>query len=225
MSEILVLRKAFQITLKADDAAGEFSGYAATYARDSEGDRIEPGAFAQSIKDRKGKIPIFLNHDRTQWAGVSTELSEDHKGLYMTARLFPDTSAGRDAYGLLKNATAADFPVGLSIGFLTKDWDFEQSTQTRILKTIELWETSITPFPANRLARVDDVKALRNFERLTRDVCKCSAADAKRLLAMLPLDLSGDPEGNPLTSARDVRNEELASLRESVRQLKETTFS
>lgn len=209
-----------------DPATGEFSGYASTYQRDSEGDRIEPGAFAQSIRDRKGRIPIFLNHDRTQWAGASTALAEDGKGLFLKGQLFLSTSAGRDALGTMKDAASVEFPVGLSIGFLTKDWDFDESSQTRLIKEVDLWETSVTPFPANRGARVDDVKSLRNFERLTRDVCKCSAADAKRLLAMLPLALSGDPDSNLFPTARDVRDVELiGEMRSYIRDLKEIHFA
>jgi HK97 family phage prohead protease len=207
---------------KADDpATGEFSGYAATYQRDSEGDRIQPGAFAQSIKDRKGRIPIFLNHDRTQWAGASTGLAEDGKGLKLNGQLFLDTSAGRDAMGLLKNAASVEMPVGLSIGFLTKDWDYDEASQTRLLKDVDLWETSLTPFPANRGARVDQVKALRNYERLLRDVTNCSASDAKRILSLLPLSLSGEQaDGYPFHSARDVRDADLViDVRSHLREL------
>ena len=187
--------------------AGIISGYAATYQRDSDGDRFHPGAFAGSVRDRKGKVPIFLHHDRALWAGVSTSLAEDHKGLYLEAQLFLDTTAGREAWGVIKGSRAVDAPLGLSVGFITLDQDWEDSTNTRIIKEADLWETSITPFPANKGARIDEAKtkAIRNYERLTRDVCKCSAADAKRLLAMLPLAFSGDPEDNSLTPARDVR--------------------
>jgi len=230
MKEQFFLTKHFALVeAKQDDpTTGEFSGYAATYTRDSEGDRIEPGAFAQSIKDRRGKIPIFLNHDRQQWAGASTGLAEDGHGLMLRGQLFLDTSAGRDALGLLKNAAAVDFPVGLSIGFMTRDWDFDEGTQTRLLKDVDLWETSITPFPAQRGARVDAVKSLRYYEQLLRDVGGCSVNGAKAVLAMLPLALSGDPDGNLFSSVRDVRSAELFDMRtaltDAIRDLKEVHF-
>jgi len=222
MNEQFFITKHFSLIEKSGDpTTGEFSGYAATYQRDSEGDRIEPGAFAQSIKDRKGKIPIFLNHDRTQWAGASTGLAEDGRGLMLNGRLFLDTSAGRDALGLLKNAAAVDFPVGMSIGFMTQEWDFDESSQTRLLKQIDLWETSLTPFPANRGARVDNVKTLRNYERLLRDVGGCSVAGAKAVLSMLPLQLSGDPDSELFPPIRDVRDAELMlEMRAMLRELK-----
>lgn len=207
------------------EESGVISGYAATYTRDSDGDRFEAGAFAGSIKERKGKVPIFLHHDRVLWVGASTTLAEDHKGLYLEAQMFLDTAAGRDAWALVKNARAVSFPLGLSVGFITLDQDWDEPTKTRVIKTADLWETSITPFPAQKGARIEEVKALRNFERLTRDVCKCSAADAKRLLAMLPLALSGDPDKQPPPPARDVRGTkqsiELGRVLDQMRAFKE----
>lgn len=212
------------IETKQTDATGEFSGYAATYNRDSEGDRIEPGAFAQSIRDRKGKIPIFLNHDRGQWAGASTSLAEDGHGLMLHGQIFTDTSAGKEALALMRNAKAVEFPVGLSIGFLTKDWDYDESSQTRILKEVDLWETSLTPFPANKYARVEDVKTIRYYEKLLRDVGGCSVGGAKAVLAMLPLALSADADGKLFPLVRDVQDAELADVRalvSEVRKLKD----
>ena len=210
------------------EAEGVIEGYAATWARDSDGDRFEAGAFAASVKEKKGKVPIFLHHDRMQWAGVSTALSEDHKGLWIEAKMFLDTTIGRDAWGTIKGARAADFPVGLSVGFISLDVDYDDAARTRVIKAADLWETSITPFPANKQARIEEAKtqALRNYERLTRDVCKCSAAEAKRLVAMLPLAVSVDADTRRLTPARDVRGmkrtEEGGRLAESIRAFKES---
>ena len=199
--------KSFASLEVKNESAGEFAGYAATFTKDQDGDRFEPGAFAASVTEKKGKVPIFLHHERALWAGASTSMAEDHKGLWIEAKMFLDTSYGRDAWGIIRNARAMDFPIGLSVAFITLDQDYEERTGTRLIKQADLWETSITPFPANRQARIEEAKAksLRNHERLIRDVCKCSAADAKRLVSMLPFALSVDTGGNPLTPARDVQ--------------------
>lgn len=197
--------KAFPLLECKSEDGGRFTGYAATYARDAYGDRIAPGAFAQSIKDQKGKIPIFLDHDRANWVGFSTDLGEDSKGLYIDAILSLDSTRGADAYALLKTAKQADYRVGLSIGFVAQEWEMD-STDNRILKAIDLWETSITPFPANRLARIESVKSVRNVEQILRDVGGCSKEGAKRALALLSPYLSADADGNQPTHGRDARS-------------------
>lgn len=187
------------------DEGGKFSGYAAAYTKDSYGDRIIPGAFGQSIKDQKGKIPIFLNHDSDSWVGFSTDLAEDAKGLYIEAVLSLNTSKGADVAALLKTAKQVDYRVGLSIGFVAEEVEFDDATGGRLLKSINLWETSITPFPANRNARIESIKSVRSIEQILRDVGGCSGDAAKRTLAMLRPYLLADASGTPPPPERDVR--------------------
>jgi HK97 family phage prohead protease len=187
------------------DDAGTFSGYASSWAKDVYGDVIQPGAFAQSITDQKGKIPIFFNHDEDNWIGFSTSLAEDHRGLAINAALALDTQGGADAYALLKAADAIDFRVGLSIGFIAEEWEWDNDSNTRILKSIDLWETSITPFPANKKAFVGGVKSVRDFEKRLRDAGGFSAAESKRILALFAPLLAGGPAVPPSAPARDVR--------------------
>lgn len=166
---------------KAEDGGGgRFSGYGAAYNIDLVGDKILPGAFAQTIKDRKGKVPILACHDMTQWIGQSVSLAEDGKGLLVEGQLFLKTTAGKEAYGLLQDTKDLDIRMGLSIGFTTKDWDWDG--ETRLLKTINLWELSFTAFPANPKAHVNDVKTLRDTEKYLRDVEHFSRAEAKRII-------------------------------------------
>jgi HK97 family phage prohead protease len=189
-----------------DTVQGAFSGYASTWTKDLENDKIAPGAFAQSIVDKRGKIPILFNHFPDNLIGFSTALAEDQKGLLLDAQLSLDSSMGADAFALLKTAAAVDYRMGLSIGFMAQDWDFDQQTGVRTIKQIDLWETSITAFPANPRALVDDVKSLRNFEKRLRDVGGFSLSDAKRILSLAQRSmLSGDPDGNRLALVRDVR--------------------
>lgn len=201
---MLLEYKAFPFECKNEDG-GRFSGYASAYAKDIYGDRIAPGAFAKSIKRSKGKIPILYNHNEGMPLGFSSSLVEDSKGLYIEALLSLESTAGRDAYALLKTAKDVDFPMGLSIGFIAEDEDYDEK-EGRLLKTISLWETSITPYPANRAARIDGFKSIRDFESILRDA-GCSKDEAKRALACLQPFLSADTDG------RDARN-----LRQLVRK-------
>jgi HK97 family phage prohead protease len=167
--------------LKAEGDAGRFSGYASTYNLDLQNDRIQPGAFAQSIADKKGKVPIFFNHE--DWVGFSTSLAEDGKGLNMTAELALGNTISDNAYALLQKAAQLDFRVGMSIGFTATDWDWDGNVRT--LKEINLYEVSITPFPAQPKAFVSDVKTWRDFEKHLREAEHFSRADAKRILNAL----------------------------------------
>jgi uncharacterized protein len=175
--------KSFDLLETKSEASGFFSGYAATYIRDAYGDRIQPGAFGETISEKKGKIPIFVGHSSDAWVGFSTALSEDHKGLRLEGQLILDTSGGRDAFALLKAADEIGFKVGLSIGFRTLEWELED--EGRILKAIDLWETSITPFPANSRARVTEVRSIRETERLLRDAIGLPAKEAKQIVYTL----------------------------------------
>ncbi len=188
--------------LKMTNDAGGFSGYASAYAKDLQNDRIAPGAFAQSIQEKRGQIPILFNHDADQWLGFSTSLAEDGKGLAFSGQLATDTSGGADAYALLKTAAALDYRVGMSIGFIALDWDYEGEVRT--IKQIDLWEASLTPFPAQPKAYVADVKSIRDLERHLRDVEGFSKTDAKRFVRVLSgLTLSS---GGMLDDAPDSRH-------------------
>jgi hypothetical protein len=191
------------LDLKADDGkTGAFSGYASAYTKDLQGDQIAPGAFAQSIKDRRGKVPILMNHDPDQMVGFSTSLAEDGKGLLLNGQLATSTSAGNDMFQLLQAAADADFRMGMSIGFDALDWDWGDDGRT--IKEINLWEVSITPFPAQPKAYIADVKTFRDFEKYLREAENFSRADAKRILRCVaslnlsPCGMPDDANGNRL---------------------------
>src|SRR5262245_37743143 len=209
--------EALKVTKAADsNELGQFTGYASTWTKDLENDKIAPGAFAKSIVDKKGKIPILFNHWPDNLIGFSTSLSEDMRGLLLDAQLSLDSTMGRDAFAILKTAQSVDYRMGLSIGFIAEDWEFDADTGIRTIKQIDLWETSLTAFPANPKAYVDDVKAIRSFEKRLRDVGGFSVGDAKRVLSLLSRPLqSGDPEGQrpaPVRDVREVRQDERATM-------------
>ena len=166
------------IELKAEGDTGQFSGYASTYNLDLQNDRILPGAFAQTIKDQKGKVPIFYNHE--DWIGFSTALAEDGKGLALTGELALGNATSNNTYALLQKAASIDFRVGMSIGFTAADWEYDGDIRT--LKQIKLYEVSITPFPAQPKAFVSDVKTWRDLEKHLREVERFSKSDTRRIL-------------------------------------------
>ena len=195
---------------KSDESAGTFSGYAATYQLDAYGDKIVPGAFGESIKAKRGIVPLFFNHQPDAWMGFITSLAEDHKGLKVEGALSLGTLHGQNTHALLKTADRIGFRVGLSIGFIAEETD-EDEERHRLLKKIDLWEASITPFPAGRGAAITESRSVRNTERLVRDVTGCSTAQAKRLLSVLDL-----AERNAAVPNQSLKSRDVDSLRRAI---------
>ena len=85
-----------------DDKEGTFSGYGAVFSNiDSGGDIIEPGAFTKTNAEGIGRVKIRSGHnDSLLPIGIPTELREDAKGLFMSAKI-SDTTLGRDVKTLI----------------------------------------------------------------------------------------------------------------------------
>ena len=116
------------------------------------------GAFIGSLNDwqAKGKMPpILWQHDRGQVIGVWTKLYEDDKGLFGEGKLLiDDVAKAKEAYALIKNR-AID---GLSIGYRTQKWAWNDDDSVLELLEIDLKEVSIVTFPANSDSTVSQVK-------------------------------------------------------------------
>jgi len=104
---------------------------------------------------------------------VWTDMAEDAKGLRLKGKLAMDTVKGKEAHALLKMGALN----GLSIGFMTKQAQYDEKTEIRTLTEVEIWETSIVTFPANtntsaRVTHVksaDDLATPKDAERILRD--------------------------------------------------------
>lgn len=169
--------RSFALTLKASDVEGVVEGYGSVFDfADSYSDVIEAGAFKSSLAAHKaaGTLPAMLwQHEADQPIGVWEDMSEDKTGLKVRGRLAMDTQKGREAHSLLRMGAI----TGLSIGFMSKKWTYDEKSGVRTLTEIDLWEVSLVTFPANIQARVTGVKAadvanittIRQAEKALRD--------------------------------------------------------
>ena len=162
-TERLALR--FQLD-PADDPtaaqAGEFSGYAAVFNEMVDAfvpTVFEPGSFAKTIKESGDRVRLLWQHDRYEPIGKILELREDEKGLHIRAKL-SDTSRGRDALALLRDAALDEMSVGID----PIRWEMEQDENdpraepTRRLQEVRLPEISLVTFgAAGEPASVDEV--------------------------------------------------------------------
>lgn len=169
------------LEVKSVNDDGSFEGYGSVFGTlDSYRDVVHKGAFVESIKQHRdaGTSPALLwQHDAQTPIGVWKEMDEDDHGLYMKGQLALETQKGKEAYALLKMKAVR----GLSIGFSVPKGGEEYDSKSEInnIKQVNLWETSVVTFPANRDAQVTAVKAaldngvfpdVREFEQfLTRD--------------------------------------------------------
>ena len=189
-----------ELKLAPSEAGMKFTGYGSVFNNvDAYGDVIEPGAFAQFLADAKsGKQawPAMLSQhggfgltaeDMTP-VGVWTDLAEDGKGLKVEGML-ADTPRGRELHTLMKMDPRPAID-GLSIGYIPKEWEPRSKPEDprRRLKRIDLVEISPVTFPANRLARVqnvkslDDLSTLAEIEEYLREAGGFSRGEAKGLI-------------------------------------------
>lgn len=133
--------------------ASVFMGQPDTY-----GDLIVKGAFADSLKQR---TPKFLwQHDLSTPIGKAISLEETDYGLFGKWQL-ANTRAATDAYELMKEGLTD----GLSIGFITKDAEYDADGY-RLLRKVDLLEISAVTIGANERALISAVKTSIPFAQL-----------------------------------------------------------
>lgn len=122
------------------------AGYAALFGRRDAGrDTIRPGAFARTLQEREGAIPLCWQHRPDRRIGWVETIAEDHRGLRVIASLDrPEGGAGR---ALRRGAVS-----GLSFGYRARA--FRPDGDGRELIDIDLFEVSLVTHPMQHAARV-----------------------------------------------------------------------
>ena len=132
-------------------SASDIGGYASVFGEaDQNGDIVEPGAFAASLKRLAAEgrsVKLLWQHDPAKPIGVWEDVSEDTAGLRVRGRLLTDLAQGAEAATLL----AAGAIDGLSIGYRTVR--AEKAGKGRRLIELDLWEVSLVTFPMLPSAR------------------------------------------------------------------------
>jgi HK97 family phage prohead protease len=132
-----------------EPGALRFAGYAAVFGkRDSGGDVIVPGAFAETLAARRQagvRLPLLWQHCGHQRIGWVDVAEEDRHGLRVIASVSAD--AGPAAQALAKGAVN-----GLSFGYRVRD--AAPQGGGRELRALDLIEVSLVTRPMQPLARV-----------------------------------------------------------------------
>lgn len=156
-------------TLEAKATAtelGEFTAIAAAYSVDRGNERIIPGAFAKTIANWRasGKmIPLHWDHsgDPSDIIGVvdPASVEETDAGLLVAGRLdLEGSSVAKEAWRLMKSGSMA-----LSFGYMVTDGE-EAKDGVYELKSVDLFEISITPAPMNPDTRFIGLKSVTAAE-------------------------------------------------------------
>lgn len=145
--------------IKNVESAGSFKGYASVfYELDDQGDRVLPGAFADTIKQwqsRRQAPKMLWQHDQTEPIGWWKLINEDQQGLYVEGQLLLSLQKAQQIYEMLKSGMID----GLSIGCRVLEAESEISTGERLLKSLDLFEISLVTFAANTSARIKTIKS------------------------------------------------------------------
>ncbi|MEV5189255.1 HK97 family phage prohead protease [Streptomyces werraensis] len=143
---------------------GVFEAIVAAYNLDSVGDRITPGAFAETLAEWKGRgdpIPVLwshMSHDPDYHIGEVLEAEERPEGLWVKARIDLDATKAAQVYKLLKGRRVTQFSFAYDVeeGSWVEQKDGPGFYELRKLK---LYEVGPTLIGANQATELLDVKS------------------------------------------------------------------
>ena len=190
-------RIAFQnLEIRAEGDGMTLRGYAAVFNSPSQPlpftETIQPGAFRDSLKLRND-IKLLWNHDTGIVLGSTRagtlRLNEDNVGLFLEANL-PDTQAGRDAATLVKRGDVNAFSFGFRIPAGGDEW---VGSDQRILKRINIHETSLVAFPAYTSTEgTASVRSLTDLQEKIARLAEIRGVSAEELTSALLALESGE---------------------------------
>ena len=158
------------------------SGYASLFGVvDQGGDMVRPGAFNRSLdrlRAQERQVKMLWQHDPAAPIGVWDEVREDGRGLWVSGRLLPEVTRGREAAALIE-AGAID---GLSVGYRTMRAE-KSGDGARHLLELELWEVSLVTFPMLAEARLSATKQAPGMERALQELAR-GIREAGRAMAL-----------------------------------------
>jgi len=152
------------------ESDGRFVGYAAVFNSPSQPlpfvERIAPGAFARSLRNRRSDVRLYVNHNSdmplASRRSGTLELSEDDHGLKVEAEL-PNTSYANDLRELMTTGVVDRMSFGFSVPKGGDKWS--EDGAERMLTSVTLHEVSVvTGFPAYEATSA----ALRSLDNLAR---------------------------------------------------------
>lgn len=162
----------FEVKFADKGAAGEFEGYGAFFDNlDSHGDKIAPGAFGDTLSERKaqgrGNPPMRIMHGGSLFggdatpAGVWKHVGEDSKGLFVKGKISgaETTEKGKHLLELVRDGALQGISIGWSQRKNGTVIGNKPEEPKRLLKSVNLHEISLVDDPSNPLSTITSIKA------------------------------------------------------------------
>jgi len=147
-----------------DMTTGQVVLYASRFNNiDSDGDIIELGAYAKTIKengpDGKNRIKHLYQHDSWNPIGKPLDISEDSSGLLITSYI-SDIKNG-DYRKLYEQGIITEH----SVGFIPMKEEYDREANINYIKEVKLFEYSSVTWGANEDTPVVGMKGMNTIER------------------------------------------------------------
>ena len=127
-------------------SALRIAGYAALFDKpDGISDTILPGAFRDTLRQRRDPLPLHWQHRPDQRIGWVEQAGEDEHGLRIIATI--DNPDSRAAKMLRERAVS-----GLSFGYRARA--YRRTVKGRELALVDLFEVSVVTHPLQPEARI-----------------------------------------------------------------------
>lgn len=169
---------------------GKFEGWLTKYGEeDLVNDIVEKGAFNKSLSKKK-VYPLLWNHTPHEPIGVS-RLEDREEGVKVYGELELNVQRAKEIYSLIKKGVVN----GISYGYIPRKVSY--SGDKRILKEIDIFEVSLTVFPAHPSALITEVKHVLPYQDLPladADTPWDAGEARKRIAKWASSDGSGDKD-------------------------------
>lgn len=174
------------LNTEGDENFYKIEGYASTFDNiDRGGDIVIRGAFKECLREKE-TFPLLWQHDMSEPVG-SFKAKEVKEGLYLEG-IMPKNDS------LVETRVMPQIKAGsiqaLSIGYSVLDSDYTKEGN-RMLKKIDLWETSLVTVPMNPEAILTSVKSFMDDVEV-----KASQANTRLPLADRERDWDGEAAVN-----------------------------
>jgi HK97 family phage prohead protease/HK97 family phage major capsid protein len=142
LDKLLYLSSKFTASTESDDSIF-IEGYASTVDRDRQGDVIPMKAWNEGLHNYLKNPIILAYHNHQMPIGKMVEHKVTDQGLWIRAQIPSEVG---DVYKLIKKGILSAF----SVGFRVRDADYDHTTETFLVKDLELHEISVVSVPANQ---------------------------------------------------------------------------
>jgi len=155
------------VRLKAGPDAGledgQFEAYASIFGNiDSYGDVVQPGAFANSLKewaDSGNLLPVLFGHnmaDPDYNIGHVVKSTEDERGLRVVGQLDLESPKGAQVYRMLKGKRISQMSFAYDV--IKGSWGQLDGVDVYELHEVKIYEVSLVTIGANQETEILAVK-------------------------------------------------------------------